>query len=82
MSDEHKKAMALQVLLIAHSSLLTAHGSQLLPEHTFFPMAGVILSGAAFQAERRISRIKPYAGRSLGPLVTTRAFGMTGALHH
>ena len=45
--------------------------------HVFF---GVIPSVAVFQAERGISRV-PAApstlGRSLGPLVKARAFGMT-----
>jgi hypothetical protein len=37
-------------------------------------VAGVILSAAVFQAERRISRYDAvYHGRSLGPLVKTRA---------
>jgi len=37
-------------------------------------VAGVILSAAVFQAERRISRYDAVChGRSLGPLVKTRA---------
>ncbi len=40
--------------------------------------SGVILSGAAFQAERRISRgADAIHARFLGPLVKTRSFGMT-----
>ena len=43
---------------------------------------GVILSGAALQAERRIWRgvaVLMVRARSLGPLVKARAFGMTPA---
>jgi hypothetical protein len=40
---------------------------------------GVLLTGAVFQAKGRISRAHPESShaRSLGPLVRTRAFGMT-----
>ncbi len=43
------------------------------------PLFGdVILSGAAFQAEGRISRgVSKLRARFLGPLVKTRSFGMT-----
>ena len=39
--------------------------------------AGVILSGAVLQAERRISPLECMRGPSLAPLETTRVFGMT-----
>ena len=57
-----------------------AGDGRLVPELnlTNFPAAGVILSEAVFQAERRISQGTGLLfGRSLVPLVKARDFGMT-----
>src|SRR5579863_6159840 len=56
-------------------------GREILNFDTQLP-GGVILTGAVFQAEGRISRVASYAGgplhaRSLDPLVRARVFGMT-----